>query len=362
MKEIRCYGCGAILQSENVNEIGYVPKISLEKDHILCKRCFRMKNYHELQSTPLTKDDFLNILQYIGEQDCLVVYLIDLFDFNGSIIQGFMRHISNNDVLLLANKRDLLPKSLKDRRLKQWVQRQLKKENIKPKDVIITSAKTNYQYDEIFAAIDEYRNGRDVYVVGVTNVGKSSFINGLLKHYTNDHEHLITTSEFPGTTLDLIEIPFDEKSSLYDTPGIINEDQFAHQLPTDLLKKVLPQSEIKPVNLPLKQGNSVYMSGIARFDFIEGKDQNVIFYFSKNIEIHRTKLENADRIYNNHKTFKIELADIKTIDMMKTIRFNIKEKSDIVISGLGFIKVEGPMILDIHVPEHVSVFVRETLV
>ena len=27
-KEIRCYGCGAIIQSDNIHKIGYVPKTS----------------------------------------------------------------------------------------------------------------------------------------------------------------------------------------------------------------------------------------------------------------------------------------------------------------------------------------------
>ena len=35
MKEIkRCYGCGAIIQSENEKHIGYVPKDATTKDHI----------------------------------------------------------------------------------------------------------------------------------------------------------------------------------------------------------------------------------------------------------------------------------------------------------------------------------------
>ena len=34
--------------------------------------------------------------------------------------------------------------------------------------------KRNYHLDELMQMIDQYRKGRDVYVVGVTNVGKSS--------------------------------------------------------------------------------------------------------------------------------------------------------------------------------------------
>ncbi len=62
---------------------------------------------------------------------------------------------------------------------------------------------------ELLQAIDHYREGRDVYVVGVTNVGKSTLINQIIKQ-TAGVQELITTSRFPGTTLDKIEIPLDD--------------------------------------------------------------------------------------------------------------------------------------------------------
>ncbi len=182
-EKIRCFGCGAIIQSEDEKKIGFIPKNALNNEKVLCKRCFRLKNYHELQKTNLTSDDFLNILQKIGDQNCLVVYLIDLFDYNGSLINGLPRHLNNNDILVVGNKRDILPKSLKDIKIEHWLRRQLKEIGIKPVDVILSSGVKNYNLDLLIDKIDEYRHGRDVYIVGVTNVGKSSLINALLKHY-----------------------------------------------------------------------------------------------------------------------------------------------------------------------------------
>ena len=205
MEELRCYGCGAIIQSEDEKKIGFVPKNALDRSQVLCKRCFRLKNYHQLQATNLSDDDFLEILNKIGEKDCLVVFLVDLFDFNGSLIQGLVRHINYNDVIVVGNKRDILPRSIKDTKIIHWLRRQLKLEGIKPLDVLLTSGKKNYHLDELMQMIDQYRKGRDVYVVGVTNVGKSSLINSLLKAYSDVQDNLITTSEFPCTTLDLIK-------------------------------------------------------------------------------------------------------------------------------------------------------------
>lgn len=366
MNEVKkCFGCGAIIQSDNEKNIGYVPKNAAQRDHILCKRCFQLKNYHILQETNLTKDDFLGFLDEIAQKDCLVVYIIDLFDFSGSLIPGFMRHIGNNDVLVLANKRDLLPKSVKERKLEHWVRRQLKEEGIKPIDVVVTSGKKNMNLDHIYDSIMDLRKGRDVYVVGVTNVGKSTFINALLKHYAKvEEQNLITVSEFPGTTLHFIEIPLDDSTCLYDTPGIINDTQMTHLIDIHDIKAIIPQSELRPMGFQLDEKQSIYFDGLGRIDFVSGESASFVAYFSKNLKIHRTKLENADGLYNRHKTFKYEIEGMESIDDMKSYEFKLPAgKCDIVICGLGFITIssKGGKVR-VKVPPKISVLIREAII
>ncbi|MCD8027549.1 MAG: ribosome biogenesis GTPase YqeH [Erysipelotrichaceae bacterium] len=365
-KVIKCFGCGAIIQSENEKNIGYVPKNALEKDHILCQRCFQLKNYHQLQQTNLTKDDYLKLLSSIGDKDCLVVYMIDLFDFHGSLIQGVQRHIGYNDVLVLANKRDVLPKSCNNTKLEHWVRRQLKEEGIKPVDVIITSAKKNMLLDRIYDEIQQYRHHRDVYVIGVTNVGKSTFINALLKHYVSmSDQNLITVSEYPGTTLNFIEIPLDNDTFLYDTPGIVNEHQITHLLELNELKQIIPQSELRPISFNLNSDQTLYFDGLARMDFIKGQQTRFINYFSKNLKIHRCKTVNADDLYNRHMTFKHEIKGMNTIQNFKKYNFHLTDKkSDIVISGLGFVTIHGHMgnLITVYAPPHVNVIMRDALI
>ncbi len=362
-EEVKCFGCGAVIQSEHAQHIGYVPKAALEKDHILCQRCFKLNHYHQRQETSLTKDDFLSILQTIGDKDCLVVYIIDLFDFNGSLIQGLTRHIGNNDILVLANKRDILPKSVKETKIEHWVRRQLKEEGIKPVDVIISSGKKNMNLDDIFDSIMEHSHGRDVYVVGVTNVGKSTLINSLIKHYS-DAEQFITVSEFPGTTLNLIEIPLNESSTLYDTPGIINDSQITHLVDTETLQAVMPRSELRPMVYQLNPGQSLYIGGLARVDYEEGDQANFIVYVSRDMQIHRTKTVNADELYNRHKQLKFEVPGIDTIDQMKTYSLTLDHgKKDIVISGLGFVTISSTGAkIKVKAPSMIDVFVRESLI
>lgn len=366
-KEIRCYGCGAIIQSDNVHKVGYVPKTSLDKEHVLCQRCFKMKNYHVLAKSPLEPDDFLKTLQEVANHDCLVVYMVDLFDFNGSQINGIHRHLMGRDLLVVVNKRDLLPKSLKTNRIVHWVKRQLKLAGVKPKDVVLTSMKNRFQLDDVFGAIEHFREGRDVYVVGSANVGKSTLINHLIQMFKDEGDQkplFITTSEFPGTTLDIIEIPLGDGSCIYDTPGIINSHQMTHYIKEDDLKLVLPTSEIRQRVYQLNEKQTLYVGGLGRFDFVSGEKMSVMCYFSNRLDIHRTKLENADGLYDRHQTLKVEIEGIDSIQQMKYYDFTLNEgRCDIVISGLGWFSVNGNhQKIRVHVPSGVTVSIREHLI
>ena len=118
--ELKCIGCGITIQTENPDE-GFAPESSIQNEDVVCKRCFRLRNYNELQPVSLTSDDFLNILNGIGAKEGLVVKIVDIFDFNGSWINGLHRFVGNKDIILIGNKSDLLPKSLNPKRLIHWM-------------------------------------------------------------------------------------------------------------------------------------------------------------------------------------------------------------------------------------------------
>ena len=91
MSEIRCYGCGNVLQCENESDAGYVPKKILDsRDSILCQRCFKLQHYNTNSEIQLVTEDFVNILKNVGKHDALVVYVIDIFAFESSIIENLI--------------------------------------------------------------------------------------------------------------------------------------------------------------------------------------------------------------------------------------------------------------------------------
>ncbi|GMA47291.1 ribosome biogenesis GTPase YqeH [Tetragenococcus muriaticus] len=367
-EELRCVGCGAVIQTEDKNKIGYTPKSVLEKGvetgEIYCQRCFRLRHYNEIQDVSLTDDDFLGLLNEIGQNNALIVNVVDIFDFNGSLIPSLHRFVGDNPVLLVGNKVDVLPKSLKRTKLKQWMKEQAHEKGLRPIDVLLTSAQKSEELDTLLEMIEKYRNERDVYIVGVTNVGKSTLVNQIINQ-TAEIQNLITTSKFPGTTLDKIEIPLEDGHSLIDTPGIIHHHQMAHYLGAKDLQIIAPQKEIKPKTYQLNPGQTLFLGGLARFDFIQGEKSSFTAYVSNDLLVHRTKLEKADQFYEKHVGELLQPPRKDEIDDFPELvgfEFSIKEKTDIVFAGLGWITVNDPGVVRGWAPKGVDVITRKALI
>ncbi|MFT8424142.1 MAG: ribosome biogenesis GTPase YqeH [Liquorilactobacillus sp.] len=363
-----CIGCGSLIQSDNPDELGYVPASALKKQvetkELYCKRCFRLRHYNEVSDVSLTDDDFLKILTQIGDTDALIVNVIDIFDFSGSIIPGIQRYVGKNPILMVGNKEDLLPKSLKRTKLKDWIRQSANLVGLRPVDVALVSAGKNHGIATLLSLIEKYREGRDVYVVGVTNVGKSTLINQIIKQQTGISE-LITTSRFPGTTLDKIEIPLDDEHLLIDTPGIIHQDQMAHFLSGKELNIASPQKEIKPRVYQLNAGQTLFLGGLARFDYISGEKDGIIVYTDNNLMLHRTKLENADMFYEKHVGELLQPPSEETLTKLpELVRFEFKtvQKSDLVFSGLGWITIPAKAVVAGWAPKGVTVTIRRAMI
>jgi ribosome biogenesis GTPase YqeH len=370
MEELTCIGCDAPLQTEDKEDIGFVPATVLEKGlesgNLYCQRCFRLRHYSEIAPTRHSDKDFLAILREIGRKDALFVNVVDIFDFNGSLIPDLASFTAGNDLLMVANKRDVLPHSLKVGRLKAWLAEQAAAAGLKPKEILVLSAKNQDDVRELMTKIEDHRRGRNVYVVGSANVGKSTLINAIIKNASGIDEKVNTTSRFPGTTLDKIEIPLaaanadGKQALLVDTPGLIAPGQLAQQLDAQDLNYLSPRKEIKPKTYQLEPGQTLFFGALARFDFIAGEAQGMTAYFDNELKIHRTKLAGADDFYERHRgeLLSPELAGVKLV--RKT--FVVKEKSDLLFAGLGWICVPKQARVAAWLPEGADILLRKAMI
>lgn len=106
-----CMGCGASFQSDNNEAPGYVPQAVIEeklavaneegkkrrRKSAVCQRCHGLRYQNRLSSdtlrvgtdaehSMLQPDYFLSIVKNLGRTRCLIVLIVDLFDFHGSLM------------------------------------------------------------------------------------------------------------------------------------------------------------------------------------------------------------------------------------------------------------------------------------
>lgn len=359
-----CSGCGIELQTTDKEKVGYANK----EDAVLCQRCYRLKNFNETPNVSLTNDDFLNILKDVAKTKQLVVWVIDLFDFNGSYIEEVRKIIKDNPIILVGNKRDLLPKAVNDQKIINWLDSQVS-EDMNLVDIMVMSAKKKHNVDQLLELVEYYGKGK-AHVIGVTNTGKSTIINQIVKAVDPKRETGILTSYYAGTTLAKIEIPVNKKVKLIDTPGIVNDGQVYNYVEKSILTKIMPKKEVRAFTYQLTSEQTLFVSGLVQLDFVEGERTSFTIYMSNELEPHRTKLSNAQEFRERHMGSKLltppTTEDLKQMQTFKTHSFKIdKKKTDIVISGLGWFtvnKINGPIEIEITVPEQITVTVRDSII
>lgn len=367
-EEIRCIGCGAILQDKDPKKAGYLPSGALKKvesgeiEEVYCQRCFRLRHYNEIMPVSLNNDDFLSMLNSLGKQKAMIVNVVDIFDFNNSLVRSLKRFIGDNDFILVGNKIDLFPKNSNETKIKDWMRQEANRAGLYPEKIFLVSAAKHKNLDTLIEYLNKASQDRDVYFVGTTNVGKSTLINAIIDEIGNVKD-LITTSRFPGTTLDQIRIPLDNGQELVDTPGIISKNQLASLLDEKDLEIVSPRKPLKPVTYQLKPGQTLFITGLARVDFVSGAPSSFTVYAARDVYIHRTKTENANDFYEKHiGELLVPPSDNEKLPDLKAQTFKSKDKSDLLLGGIGFVTVPANIVVKTYLPGGIGQGIRRALI
>jgi len=345
-----CKGCGALLQSTDSNAPGYTPKEGSE----YCQRCFRLMHYDDLTISMRQGIEPDAVMHRIAEMDCLILWVVDLFDFEAGIIPGLNRLLADKDIVMAAAKRDILPDTLNEDKIARFVFGRLKEQGIHIKTLVLTSKLHRMGVEEVKEAVSLYAKGRPVVVMGKANSGKSTLLNNLMG------TKQLTMSRYPGTTLDFNEIEIDGQKYI-DTPGI----EISHSLLMDMaeedLKDVLPASTLKPTVFQLRGNQSFVVGGLIRLDLTGCDHASCVWYISDRLLIHRGKVENADELWKKHYG-ELFVPIAKTKEMQKFSIHKDIDKMDIVVDGLGWASVTGQMnTVTIYVPKGVNVTFRKAM-
>lgn len=334
--EKKCEGCGVILQDENVLLEGYTTSL----DNRLCQRCFRMKNYGEYQTVAKSNEEYLDILKEVSETKDLVLYITDLLNLEKNLEE--IRSLIPNKMILVLNKKDVLPKSVKEEKLIRYLQEM---EDVHFEEIVVISANKNYNIDYLLKRVKFYQTSRNVYVVGHTNAGKSSLINKLIENYSDSTQEL-TMSPLPSTTLNTVTIQIDDHLTLIDTPGLVEVGSILNHVSDQMVKKISPKKEIKPRTYQLRKNQSIVIENLVRIDYVEGERNSFTLFISNDLKVKRLlNLMNNDDLKDKNK-----------------ITYQMKYDEDLVISGLGFIKIVNKGVVDLYIDKDVDSFTRKSLI
>ncbi|KAL5718376.1 nitric-oxide synthase (NADPH) [Ranunculus cassubicifolius] len=416
-----CYGCGAPLQIIQVDAPGYVhpPTYELKKKHkqlktVLCRRCKLLSHGHMITAVGgnggysggkqfVTADELRQKLAHLRDEKVLIVKLVDIVDFNGSFLARIRDLAGSNPIILVVTKVDLLPKGTNFNCVGDWVVEATTKKKLNVISVHLTSSKSLVGIAGVASEIQNEKKGRDVYILGAANVGKSAFINALLKMMSQKdlvaaaaRKYKPIQSAVPGTTLGPIAIDaFIGDGKLYDTPGVHLHHRQAAVIHSEDLPSLAPQSRLKGRTFPVASddlnGFSIFWGGLVRVDVLKVlPSTRLTFHGPKALQIHVVPTAEADAFYQKEvgvlltpPSSKHRADDWAGLEISRDLRIKSENPRrpacDIAVSGLGWItvnsvdephesfsseiseEVPGELHFVVHVPKPVEIFVRPPL-
>jgi len=362
-----CKGCGAKLQSEQQDAVGYIDPKHLGRG--LCQRCFKIKQYSEVHTVPIDNEKLIQMIEAYDKKRDLLTLVVDLSDIGQTALLELAQTFSGRKLVVVVNKIDII---LRDMRHYEMWERHVKAlfqgQDIVVDQFFFVSAKAQLGIKRL---IDYYETTDydAIRVIGCANVGKSSLITALLNETGDEPVVLPTIFMSPGTTLEQLRVPWGRKD-LYDTPGIMKPTQLSYYLSPKGIKTIALTKAIRPKHYHIYEPQTFFIGGYAQVNVYPAQTNTVSFFVSDTVPIHRKGLVTDNTFYEKHvgallsPPNKDDLAYNETLLIRAEHRFDLtKGKRDIVISGLGWVAfAKGSTSVQVSVPKELAVYEQAGLV
>ena len=153
-------------------------------------------------------------------------------------------------------------------------------------------------------------------------------------------------SPLPSTTLNMVTIDVNEYLTLIDTPGLVESGSILNHVSEKMVKKISPKKEIKPRTYQLRKNQSIVIEDMVRIDYVEGDKNSFTVFVSNDLKVKRLlNIFNNEELKGKNKT-----------------TYQVKYDEDLVISGLGFIKIVNKGVIDVYMDKEVDSFLRKSLI
>eukprot|EP00578_Thalassiosira_sp_NH16_P013664 CAMPEP_0181116492 /NCGR_PEP_ID=MMETSP1071-20121207/21986_1 /TAXON_ID=35127 /ORGANISM="Thalassiosira sp., Strain NH16" /LENGTH=793 /DNA_ID=CAMNT_0023200753 /DNA_START=287 /DNA_END=2668 /DNA_ORIENTATION=- len=381
----------------------------LSRKKVICKRCHSLQNFGKVEQKlrpgwtdepTLSQEEFRKLLLPLRQKKAVILALVDLFDFSGSVLPELDQIAGDNPVILAANKADLLPSEMGQTRAENWVRRELEYSEVKSianigGAVRLISCKTGFGVKAMMEKAKKLAEEMecDIYVVGAANAGKSTLVNYLLDEAdttgkktkysgkkragnANKWKGSVTTSPLPGTTLKFIKIDLGGGKSIYDTPGLLVPGCLTERLTPEELKIVVPRKKVEPVTFRISAGKCCLVGGLAKIELIgDCKPFLFTFFVGNEIKLHPTDSARSDEFISKHVgkmlTPPLEPGPERMEDIggFEYHEIDIEGEgwkqaaADITLRGLGWVAVTGAGTAKVRVgvPKGIGITVRPPL-
>jgi len=258
-------------------------------------------------NAPYQNEELIN---KINEKNIHTFFLIDFLNITEDILKLFKKITTPKT--LIVNKCEMLPKFLKQESLINLIKQEFAIQN----DIIVKGNNGSREYEIIYDYIQK-KQITECLFVGMSNVGKSTLINDLIKLTKSEKPHL-TVNKKENTTLDFVEIDMNQ-FKVIDTPGFVLEDYLDIPKSKKIKSYIFQMKEDETLNLTnncyLKCENTVNLNYFTNYLYEKSIKKNF-----------KTKLE--------------FLTELK-----------IPKNHDLIIKGLGVITFKEETIVKTNIAE-----------
>ena len=112
---VPCSGCGATLHCREERIPGFVPSqilqgLTIEELRVQpCQRCYIIQEYNVALRVNVSPEDYPKAIEHIKDKEALILLVVDLLDFPGSVWPGILSLLGTNKrVIIVGNKLDLI--------------------------------------------------------------------------------------------------------------------------------------------------------------------------------------------------------------------------------------------------------------
>ena len=346
---LRCYNCGAVLQTKKKTEKGFIPDEVMDEYQgdgrvLYCQKCFDyMKGLNTGALEQNVDKATAKILDDAVATDAYIVWVVDLFTFNGTLNPDIISRIKKLKLAVIGTHRDLFSYLVKDETFVRFLTERFGEVGVKPESIKIVGNEDDVDIKSMVDEINKARRAHDVYIIGSKSSGKTSLINRFLKNYVNKTRWPIKTENYRGTNVKVMSIPLSNSSFAYELPGFSLATSVVGKVEKDIQKLIIPKRRVETHYRTIAKGDAIALGSLAYFEMCVGRPTAIKLYCAEGVEIKKLSAEKVDEFLeeNNRKRLLRPVSErinnFRDYDLFEYQMESDGQIHDISIEGLGWI-------------------------